>query len=403
MRTICSALAVALGLSGCTHRQLQQNVVGTSQILMQIHQQQVLDNLAKFVCDYNALPSFAYPNQGSALVSDTGSAGATPAFGRSSSFGVLRFSALGLSFNASRQATDSYTLQPINDPRRLELMRCAYQRAVSSCGYGPQEQTCPDCVASFNAFYTGDPNGSIRDKGPKGGVTSECLSNQPCWFHVGPKKCVPKGCVPVGCYCNTYVWVLEEGRDQLTRLTLAILDYAINSPPARINKTVTFYVDEYGLPTKQTLAVGTVSASIGVDENGASLLNNPQNEELRLERIISSRLAKVEEEMHKIEEEKKKEPQPKGARGSFSLTLSVNEPKNGKGTQDGTTSKSDEYTQLLTERETLRNKLEYLNEQLSIPGLKREYEPLRPAAPTGGALLLNQSLQNLAPSASPPM
>ena len=60
---------------------------------------------------------------------------------------------------------ESFVLTPINDPRKLELMRCAYQIAVSSCGYGVPSRNCPDCQARFNTFYTGDPEGNIQRNG----------------------------------------------------------------------------------------------------------------------------------------------------------------------------------------------------------------------------------------------
>lgn len=47
---------------------------------------------------------------------------------------------------------------------------------------------------------------------------------KPGWFGVGRKRDVPKDACYVGCYCNTYVWVLPENVELLTRLTLAILD-----------------------------------------------------------------------------------------------------------------------------------------------------------------------------------
>ena len=40
-------------------------------------------------------------------------------------------------------------------------------------------------------------------------------------------------CIAVGEYCGCYVWVLPEGQDQLTKLTLAILDYAMHEPPVK--------------------------------------------------------------------------------------------------------------------------------------------------------------------------
>lgn len=389
--------------TGCTDMQLRTNTVRESQTVVEIEQQQVLDNLALFVSNFNAMPSFAYPNLGSAIVTDSGTAGLAPTWGRvvqGPTAGQFLFTALGLSFTGSRQAQESFTLQPVNDPRKLELMRCAYQRAVASCGYAPPEalkgamaatfdpagggkesQRCPDCDSVFNKFYTGDPNGNIRDTS-HGITTSDCLKSEFCWFQTGPKKCVPKHCSYVGHYCDVYVWVPPEGRDQLTKLTLAILDYAQNSAPVGLSKTVVYYVDEYGVPTQQKLAVGQVTATIGVDEQNASLLNTSNFEEARLVQIIGARLKTINTRLDNLRElvdkanqaaaaEAQKEPS-RAERGSQS-------PKNDPNFE--------EYKQLLSQKQLLEDKLAYLGEQLRTPGLKQRFLSVGPAVSPGSALL----------------
>ena len=92
--------------------------------------QQVLDNLAMFVCNHNAMPYFSYPNQNMRRWStpempDYRRAGGRPL---SSPF-PFSFTSLGLTFGGLRQATDSFVVTPINDPRKLESYR-AYQKAV---------------------------------------------------------------------------------------------------------------------------------------------------------------------------------------------------------------------------------------------------------------------------------
>jgi len=135
-------------------------------------------------------------------------------------------------------------------------MRCAYQRAVASCSGFAESVQCPDCAKRWNNFYTGapykknaagdrlsDPRNLVPPPGdPKsdGRVTSECLSSE-CWFHVGCKKHVPKTCprTHVGHYCDVYVWVDPgRGTDELTKLTLAILDYAVNEPARAAQKEI---------------------------------------------------------------------------------------------------------------------------------------------------------------------
>ena len=147
----------------------------------------MLDNLAMFVYDCNAMPYFLYPNQGSTIVTDQEGGGVTPAWGRLASngtlssvtrgptgavtsstvnslspghFGDFLLASLGLSGTGQMSNQQSFTMTPVNDPRKLEEVVVAYQLAVSSCcpNCGPAKN-CPDCQARFNTFYTGDPEG----------------------------------------------------------------------------------------------------------------------------------------------------------------------------------------------------------------------------------------------------
>jgi hypothetical protein len=381
-RLVPLVVVISQLLMGCTDSQLRKNVVRQSLSVTEIAEQQVLDNLAMFVCSPNSLPSFAFPNQAGLFVTDTGNFGLTPTwqrFAQSSSplNGLFLFNSLGLSLTGQRQAQDAFTLTPINDPRKLELMRCAYQRAVASCGIGTVSQKCPDCQPIFNKFYTGDPNGDILDHA-HGTTTSECLKDRPCWFQYGSKKCVPKKCARVGHYCDVYVWVGPEGEDDLTKLTLMILDYAFNSPPVSLSKQVVYYIDEYGIPTQQKLAVGQVTATVAIDENNVSLLNTSTQDEVRIQQVVKSRLKKVRQTLtelaDKITKEEKAAPKTADEKGAGA-------PKNDP--------HFEQYKQLLDEELTLENKLEYLNEQLRTPGLRQRFYPVGPAPTTTPLLDLN--------------
>ncbi len=57
------------------------------------------------------------------------------------------------------------------------------------------------------------------------------------------------------------MWVGPEGRDQLTKLTITILDFALNNPPTQLTKNVSYNIDAFGLPTTSGNSVGQVSAS----------------------------------------------------------------------------------------------------------------------------------------------
>jgi hypothetical protein len=251
--TVLPLLCAVLGI-GCTHTQLRYNTVHQALTVSDIHQKQVLNNLAKFVHDPHALPDFAFVTAGASGVMDSGNLG----------FDVLWFWNGGgensIGGGAERAVDESWVLNPVADPRRLELMRCAFQRAVSACCQNAESVSCPNCTKRFNEFYTGRPyasdvkgralldeTGSVAsivtppwEDADSGIVNSECL-HAPCWFHVGRKEHLPANhdCIPWGHYCGVYVWVVPgHGTDELSKLTLAILDYAINQPPSPPAKEV---------------------------------------------------------------------------------------------------------------------------------------------------------------------
>ena len=214
---LCLLSVVGLSLTGCTHTQLRNNTVKQSETVSDIYQQQVLDNLAMFAYDAQSLPFFAFPDQGTNQVTDNASA----------SFGQqwLKDPFWMLGLGADRTLQQTWTMEPVRDPHKLQLMRCAYQHAVATClGGEVVSRDCPKCDTILDEFY-GDP-------AHEGGVNKSCVLNwkeDHGWFGMGGKKDVPKdcGCVLVGEYCGQYVWVLPGCRDKLSQLTLAILDYAV--------------------------------------------------------------------------------------------------------------------------------------------------------------------------------
>jgi hypothetical protein len=380
MKTAWMLLAsLSIALVGCTHVQLRNNAVNESGAVSELVLQQVMDNLAMFVYDPYSMPYFSYPNQGATSVIDQGSASVSAGWGRpitsgqTSAFTPRNFAdfilaSLGGSGSASRQSQEGLTMSPILDPRKLELMRCAYQIAVSNCECGPAPPlNCPDCNARFNQFYTGDPNTKISDKA-NGIITSNCLRGS-CWFHVCQKKCLPKDCACnyVGHYCDVYVWVGPEGRDGLTKLALAILDYAINTPPVRITKDVTYNVDELGLPTSRNDAVGTVKATIAIDEQNESLLNMKEQDEARIEQILLARKKLLQDQYTTATQAKD----------------------------------SNAQKELITELAVVDAKLQFLQEQLRAGELKEQFVPGGTSPAPSGLLQLQLYQNNLTPQPAP--
>jgi hypothetical protein len=354
-------LLLPVALAGCMQAELRRNSVGEAQVVAQMEQQQVLDNLAMFVCNYYSMPYFSYPNQTSATIQDQANVAASALAGRSASNLLFQFSSVGLSGGDQRTAAEGLVVTPVNDPRRLEWMRCAYQLALRHCRGGKPSENCPDCQTRFKVFYTGDPNGDIRDKA-NGTVTSEGLQADPRWLHIGCKKCAPRAdkCRLVGSYCGVCVWVPPEGRDELTKLTLAILDYAVNNPPVAVNKQVLYYIDEYGLPTNQRQAVGTVTATVAVTENTPGVLHSERADQARIEQQIDYRLRTIQQRLTEV--------------------------------RDPTERKF-----LMEDELALQSKLDFLHEQLRSGGLKEKFRTQPPSSGANGILQLNQMQQTLAP------
>lgn len=292
MRSLLLIAFATIAASGCTHAQLRRSTVNQTGTVAEIYQQQVLNNLAKFAHDPHALPDFGVPTSGTAEVTDR--AGAKNTFGWTNTL----LDGIGFDIDGSRQLRQTWALTPVQDPRKLELMRCAYQRAV---GYANCTSCCIGCEKRFRNFYTGDvcgripescqicPNCEVCEEGDseclernkacekltdasrkdKGTVTSNCLES--CWFHVGCADCLDKirkenPCCLVGEHCGTVVWVCPgRGSEQLSRLTIAILDYAVNdppTPPADKTKEVVGYFKADGSPANKHNANYQVTATL---------------------------------------------------------------------------------------------------------------------------------------------
>jgi hypothetical protein len=376
---LLSAVLLAISSAGCTHVQLRNSAVGQALTVTDVCQQQVLNNLAMFAYDYHSLPHFSFPNSSGANVTDQGNLAATPAWAPSSIASPAVLFNGGFNVGASRQNFESFVLTPVTAPRKLELMRCAYQKEMAACGHGTVSESCPDCETRFKVFYTGDEQGDIG-KESRGRVTSECIGKN-CWFRMGCRKCVPKDCpcLYVGNYCGVYVWVPPGGRDELAKLTLAILDYALHDPPIPVPKQVSYFIDELGLPTTAATAVGQVVATIDVKEHTESILDVDKEDEAKLRLQIIVLIKEVSDAINALE--------PR-------LTVG-----NDDGGEEGRLVR-ERLEQLYNQKGLLEAKQRYLDRQISLAGLKQEYiRPTQPGVSGGaGTQQLRQLLDLLAPT-----
>lgn len=228
-------LGVAISFAGgCAQHQLRNNTVLHAQTLSEIYRQQVLNNLAMFVYDPHALPSFAVANAGS---SDIGNLGDVRV-----GVGALAtgFDALGVNMRHQQTSKEAWTLSPVNDPQKLERMRSAYQAALASGNLLSQSGNCHVCERQ--GLTLSRSTASEERVNPIDG-NATC-----CWFRRGCAKCLPEQDVSgyVGEYGDVRVWVPAGGRDELTRLILEILECALRDPPSAPRTpavTVTEYLD----------------------------------------------------------------------------------------------------------------------------------------------------------------
>lgn len=152
---------------GCVHVPLRKNTLKQAQSLSDLHEQQVLSNIAKSIAEPNSVPYFAIPKAGSTQVTGTGGSTLSLVWNPR----TIVSETLGL--NASGTLSENWTLEPINNPDKLILMSCLLKH-VSGKTYGE----CEDCEKRLTTFF--------KEKYPI------CLPQ--CWFHHGCKSDVPKHC-----------------------------------------------------------------------------------------------------------------------------------------------------------------------------------------------------------------
>ena len=137
--------------TGCAHNQLKFNTTKHSGTLTDIYEQQVLDNLARFVENPETVPHFELPSSGGTNVNDTAGFSAGPLNTFRREFGLA----------GNRTQLNAWILQPVTDPDRLRRIQCAFQRAV-----GYQSPSCKDCCELEKSFIDSPPIsvGSVFDE-----------------------------------------------------------------------------------------------------------------------------------------------------------------------------------------------------------------------------------------------
>jgi hypothetical protein len=234
-------LPVLLAVAGCqTHLSLRDNTLRTGATLADLNYRQVLDNLATFVANPSAMPSISVINSGTVTVADTKSVSANATYAPTITFGQqagsgLPILSLLLNPGGSRNVTENWSLLPVTDVDNLRRIRCAFQLVVL---HGGETTDCDNCVELLRRFYQGETD------------RLDCVLPMG-WFHAGTKKDVPEDACYVGHHCGTYVWVMPDGLEGLTRFTMTIIDLATGKPHAPTKTVVRTYKADGTLDSTQ--------------------------------------------------------------------------------------------------------------------------------------------------------
>jgi hypothetical protein len=197
MPRLAISICLLFIISGCAHVPLRRNTLKQSQTLSDLLEQQVLDNIALSIAAPHSTPYFGLPKGGSTQMTQSGSSTVSLSWNPR----TLVSEVLGITGGGA--LTENWTLEPVTNPDRLDLMSCLLQH-VTCRGDG----VCQDCDSKLRVFF--------KDKYPS------CLPT--CFYGRGRKCDVPKNCAKVGRSENTYVWVTGKHYAELQAITLAMLD-----------------------------------------------------------------------------------------------------------------------------------------------------------------------------------
>jgi hypothetical protein len=267
MRPVLFLVLLCSFTTGCTSMALERNTDGQFRTVHSLYEQQVLDNLAMFVHDPGSLPYFNVLSTGANQVVDQGSISSVLTLARvlEGARQLFMVSSNATTVGLQRSSQENWTANPVTDPRRLELMQCAYRKEVAAnMGHAEHGGECPNCKTRWEIFYGTTDKDTVD---PYGRVTNLCLGMNTAWFGWGCKHDVPKSCdcTPVGHYCGTYVWILPGGQEEFSKLTLAILDYAINQPSI-LTKQITYNIARDGTAIEIAKSGGSNGAAAPGDK-----------------------------------------------------------------------------------------------------------------------------------------
>jgi len=221
------AALVIVATPGCaTHRVLQQKTTAANLTVTDIYYEQVLNNLARFVDNPGAMPSFSVVTAGTVNIQDSAGASIAPNYSptlttKLQGGGALPILSILFGANGSRTVSENWSTAPLTDSDNIRRMRCAFQLLLDA-----EASECDRCRDRLQGFFHG------------GTESFECMIPRD-WFSVGRCEDVPEDASYVGSHGDTYVWVMPEGVDGLSRFTITVLDIAtgeVHAPQRTVTK-----------------------------------------------------------------------------------------------------------------------------------------------------------------------
>ncbi len=150
-----AAFLLAMGIAGCTHLALERRTVSQASTLSDLQYQQVLDNLAMFAYNPDALPWHLKLKDGLVQVTDQASGG----IGAALSLPFSANSSLSPSVGAQHAVVAQWGGEPTTDPEELALLAAAYRKAADPHNAMIDKEIRFEIwrlVASYDAYCSSD-------------------------------------------------------------------------------------------------------------------------------------------------------------------------------------------------------------------------------------------------------
>jgi hypothetical protein len=209
-RLYCVGMLVFIvSAPGCQEARLRDRTVMQAATVNEVYYAQALNNLAMMEANPGANPYFALPSQGTNQNQNALTATYTPNLDLITAaghyLGRWLFDKNTTAIGGTVQNAETWQTAPTTNPDKINLLKLAYLRTMGREMAGTEE-----LFTTFKKQY------------PTPFDYYSVLS--PGWYFVGTKKDVPKDACAVGHCGKTYVWVLPEHGEELSRFSLAILN-----------------------------------------------------------------------------------------------------------------------------------------------------------------------------------